>query len=370
MEDRQDDEADSGMNAGPNSPDLASVDLDDDFLEETGRRPLWQWLAGGIAAAALFVGLVAGFASLLERNVSHEPASAVLLDLPNAGGGAQDGAAGAGASAPDRLPATVAAASQARMDAGAAPAAPETAAPVPVSAPVPASLPQGPRIVLLLADAGANPALTRRAIEQLPREVAIGFNPYPDDLPALVQAARARGHEVWLGIPMEPLRYPQVDPGPQALLLASSPTQNIRRLDWALRRVEGEVGLYSIMGSAFTTQEAALSPVLAAIAERGLPFLDSRATGRTQSRRIAGKVGLPLLVNDSFVGSPSSPQAIDAQLATLERLAKARGLAVGVIEPSSLVLERLGQWAPGLAARNISLVPPRALLDAEKATRG
>ncbi|HEY4546492.1 MAG TPA: divergent polysaccharide deacetylase family protein [Pedomonas sp.] len=346
------------MRAGP----------DDDFPDdETHRRPLWQWLLAGAVGLFIFIGLAVGFTGLLTTHVRHVPASAVLADLPHAepirSGSQTPEIAQSQARAAD----VTEAAEAALPDPGAsasAPASVSTSAPAP--APVPASvIPAGPKIVLLLADAGANPALTRKAIDQLPPQVAFGFNPYPKDLPALVAAARERGHEIWLGIPMEPLRYPQVNPGPQALLLNSAPERNLKRLEWVLNRIDGEVGVYSIMGSAFTTREAALHPVLAAVHGKGLPFFDSRASGKTQSRAIAKTLGLPLLVNDSFVGSPVTAQAIAEQLATLERLARSRGVAVGVIEPSSLVLEQLAAWLPQLAGKKISLVPPRALLDAQ-----
>lgn len=331
-----------------------STGLDDDFSEdEARRRPLWQWLLAGLAALFVFAGLAVAFTSLLQSHVRHVPAAEVLATAlrPEA----------TGAAFADKQAAAVTEGTEAAVADGER-AAPASDTP---AASTPAPVPQGPKIVLLLADAGANPALTRKAIEQLPPEVAFGFNPYPKDLPALVAAAKAKGHEIWLGIPMEPLRFPQVDPGPQALLLNSTPERNLKRLEWVLDRIDGEVGLYSIMGSAFTTREAALSPVLAEIARKGLPFLDSRASGKTQSRQIAKTLGLPLLVNDSFVGSPATARAIAEQLATLERLATSRGVAVGVIEPSALVLEQLDDWLAQLAGKNISVVPPRALLDGD-----
>lgn len=335
---------------------------DDDFSEEGAhRRPLWQWGLAGVVGLFAFAGLAVAFSHLFQSHVRSVPASEVLAGLQHA-------VPSEAAPSEDAVAAEMQAAAVATEDAEAAlpdAALPDAAASEPEKASPATAVPQGPKIVLLLADAGSNPALTRKAIEQLPSEVALGFNPYPKNLSALAAAARAKGHEVWLGIPMEPQRYPQVDPGPQALLLGSAPERNLKRLEWVLDRVNGEVGVYSIMGSAFTTQKAALAPVLAAVQAKGLPFLDSRASGKTQSRSIAKGLGLPLLVNDSFVGSPATEQAITEQLAALERLAKSRGVAVGVIEPSSLVLEQLADWLPGLAARNIALVAPRALLDAE-----
>src|SRR3546814_13954980 len=71
-------------------------------------------------------------------------------------------------------------------------------------------------------------------------------------------------------LPMEPLDYPQSDPGPYALLTSISAEQNLRRLDWVLSRVTGYVGVTNFMGSKFTTAEAALRPILAELKNRGL----------------------------------------------------------------------------------------------------
>ena len=51
---------------------------------------------------------------------------------------------------------------------------------------------------------------------------------------------------------MEPVDYPDNDPGPQTLLTSLPAEQNIDRLHWALSRVRGYVGIMNYMGARLT----------------------------------------------------------------------------------------------------------------------
>src|ERR1700761_8082059 len=75
-----------------------------------------------------------------------------------------------------------------------------------------------PKIALVIGGLGLNPDQTKAAIEQLPPEVTLSFSPYAENLQAQIDHARAAGHEVMVEIPMEPLDYPDNDPGPYTLL--------------------------------------------------------------------------------------------------------------------------------------------------------
>ena len=61
---------------------------------------------------------------------------------------------------------------------------------------------------------------------------------------------------------MEPIDYPDNDPGPQTLLTSLPPEQNIDRLYWVMSRMRGYVGIMNYMGARLTATEAAISPVL------------------------------------------------------------------------------------------------------------
>lgn len=218
---------------------------------------------------------------------------------------------------------------------------------------------KGPRIAIVLTDVGDNPAQARAAITALPANVGLAFTPYPD-VSALARAARADGHEIWAGLPMQPKSWPRVSPGKNTLLVGATAADNLQRLDWALARVGSAAGVTGIMGSAFTESEAALRPVLGEVGKRGLAYLDARASGRSVGVVTARAAGVRAAANDRFLDESDS---IAAHLAALEQQAKSQGSAIGYARPLPATVTALAAWAATLEAKGILLVPPSSLAE-------
>ena len=219
-----------------------------------------------------------------------------------------------------------------------------------------------PRLAIIVSGLGLSADATRRAIG-LPKEVTLSFTPYGADLETDVAAARQAGHEVLLDLPMEPISYPADDPGPHTLLTSLNPSDNIARLDWLLGRFKGYVGVINHMGSRFTASPDPLRPILRALKERGLMFVDSRSTSKSVAGGLAGQMQLPRAVNDRFLDHEPTRGAIDQSFAAAEGVARARGVAVVVARPFPVTLERMAAWLPILEAHGIEIVPVTALAD-------
>ena len=221
-----------------------------------------------------------------------------------------------------------------------------------------------PRVAVVLSALGLSSAATEAAIQGLPGGVTLAFQPYADDLQNWIQLARAAGHEVLLHLPMEPVDYPANDPGPQALFTALTPQQNLARLEWALSRVSGYVGVTNHMGSRFTTSRSAMQPIIETLKERGLLYVDTRASARSVGGSLATEIGVPRALNDRFIDTGSvNRQTIDDHLAEAERIARETGLSVVVGQPYPVTLERLGVWLADLEDRGIALAPVSAVVN-------
>lgn len=221
-----------------------------------------------------------------------------------------------------------------------------------------------PRVAVVLSALGLSNAATEAAIQGLPGGVTLAFQPYADDLQNWIQLARAAGHEVLLHLPMEPVDYPANDPGPQALFTALTPQQNLARLEWALSRVSGYVGVTNHMGSRFTTSRSAMKPVIETLKDRGLLYVDTRASARSVGAALATEIGVPRALNDRFIDTGSvNRQTIDNHLAEAERIALETGLSVVIGQPYPVTLERLGVWLSGLEERGIALAPVSAVVN-------
>jgi polysaccharide deacetylase 2 family uncharacterized protein YibQ len=217
-----------------------------------------------------------------------------------------------------------------------------------------------PRVAVLIGGLGRDGDLTRQAIDRLPPAVTLAFNPYAQDLGAWIKKAREAGHEVLLGLPMEPTDYPREDPGPDTLLTSLDGRQNVARLDKVLGRATGYVGLAGFMGSRFTTERPSLQPILNEMKGRGLLFLDRRASDRSVAAPLARSLGLAWAVCDSSLDAEPSRDAADKALAELGEIARRNGVALGAGRLYPVTLERLGAWA-ALNDKGLALAPVTAI---------
>ena len=224
-----------------------------------------------------------------------------------------------------------------------------------------------PRIAIVLTGLGLASAVTEAAITQLPAAITLSFSPYGRELGQWVALARSNKHEVMLDLPMEPTSYPDDDPGPKALLTALSPAQNLERLNWTLGRASGYVGLATVMGSRFAASETAVTPILEALKDQGLIFLDNRSSQESIAGRLAAKIGVASAVNDRTLDlAQANGVAIDARLVQLEDIARAEGFTVAMGRPYPVTIERLREWAKGLPDRGFVLAPISAVVDRQR----
>jgi len=162
---------------------------------------------------------------------------------------------------------------------------------------------------------------------------------------------------VLLQVPMEPLDYPNNDPGPRTLLTSLSNKDNIKRLHWVMSRMTGYVGLASYMGARFTASNQALTPVLREIAKRGLLYVDDGSSARSIAGRVAGTLNLPFAKADSVLDAVPTPVEIDRALRRLEMTARGKGVAIGYASAQESTIAAISKWAKGAARRGILLVP-------------
>ncbi|USG61690.1 divergent polysaccharide deacetylase family protein [Sneathiella marina] len=220
-----------------------------------------------------------------------------------------------------------------------------------------------PRIAIIISEMGISKAGTTAAIDQLPAAVTLAFNPYGQRLQSWIDKSRAKGHEVLLQLPMEPVGYPKTDPGPRALLTSLTPAENSERLNWSLNRFSGYAGLTNQMGSKFTASREHMEPVLAVLKEKDLLYVDSRTASNSVAAKIAKELSIPVALNNRFLDHRADSETLDARLAELENIALKSGSAIGIGYPYPATLERLAAWTASLENKGIVLAPVSALVN-------
>lgn len=230
---------------------------------------------------------------------------------------------------------------------------------------VPAKIPAGrPVVAVVIDDMGLDRKRSARTV-RLPGPLTLSWLPYAEDLPAQTAAAHAAGHELMLHLPMEP--SVPANPGPDALLTSLDAAENLRRLDRAMERFTGFVGVNNHMGSRFTVDRTALRPILEQIQRRGYFWLDSRTAPNSQGMATAAELGMPWAGRDVFLDHVMFPAEVTKALARLETTAKQTGMAVAIGHPHDVTIDALTRWLPELSARGLTLVPMSAIIAARQA---
>ena len=256
---------------------------------------------------------------------------------------------------PDRAPNAPAAVARTAPLAVVAATTPGTAVPAWRANALPVSLPPGrPMIAILIDDMGLDRRRSDRAVD-LKAPVTLSYLTYARDLAVQTAAARAAGHELMLHMPMEP--EGTADPGPEALQTWLQPAELQRRIDWGLARFDGYIGVNNHMGSRFTANATAMRPVLAALAARGLLFVDSMTSPASVGREVAAETGTPALARDVFLDNVETVAEVRHRLGETERVAAANGTAIAIGHPHDATLAALEPWLAEVEARGFVLAP-------------
>ncbi len=218
-----------------------------------------------------------------------------------------------------------------------------------------------PRVALLVVGFGMSDTDSRAAIASLPPAVSLGISPYTKDPAPLLADARAKGHEYFVTLPMESQGYPLNNSGVRALMTGVDQSDNDRNLEWALSRMQGEVGLTGasdgLRGERFAASTVAMGAVLKQLADRGLMYVDPRPS------TAPGKPAGPIVTTTLVIDDLQEPAEIDARLAELEKRARDGDRVLGLVgRVRPVTTERVLNWARELDARGVALVPVSALL--------
>lgn len=217
-------------------------------------------------------------------------------------------------------------------------------------------------IAVVIDDMGVDRARSDRAAA-LPGPLTLAFLPYARGFEAQMAEARARGHEILVHLPMQPLGA--ANPGPDALTVGLTDAEIRRRLAAALDRAALAVGINNHMGSRFTGDLDAMQPVMAELKARGLLFLDSLTTPTSVGPQLAREMAVPYAARDVFLDNDATPAAVRARLAETEAIAQRHGYAVAIGHPHDGTLEALAPWLQEMRGHGLVLVPISAIVRLE-----
>ncbi len=213
----------------------------------------------------------------------------------------------------------------------------------------------GPRVAVIVDGMGGRRDVFE-SVRDLGRPVTVALLPALPLAQSIAREALRSGMEVLLDLPMEPYRYPQMDPGPGALLM-SMPPEEIRRLVGRyLEALPGVVGVTNHMGSRLTEDRARMRAVLEVLAARRLFLVDAYTSNLSVAYDEARDLGLRTARRQIAVDSTRGEDGERASWAEVAAWAERRGEVVVIAHGEPLTARLLREYAQRWEASGLQLV--------------
>ncbi len=222
---------------------------------------------------------------------------------------------------------------------------------------------QVPMVAIVVDDIGYDRKVARQLLS-LDAPLTFSILPHGPFSRSLAAEARSKGHEIMLHLPMEPAEFPEINPGPGALLFQMTPDELIQALNADLDLIPGLSGVNNHMGSGLSTSPERMRQIFSILKKRSLFYIDSRTTAETVARSSARLLQLRFAERDIFIDHLEKEAFILSQLKQLIRRARRQGYAVGIAHPHEVTYRVLSDFLPELK-KAVELVPASMVVEAD-----
>ena len=199
----------------------------------------------------------------------------------------------------------------------------------------------------------------------LPAPFAVALVPGGKTAAAQFRAARRRDREVVLHLPLEPINYPRVDPGPGTILVTMGPSKIADLVHRYLEQAGSVAAVANYSGSLATQDMTVMTSVFQELRRRDIPFLHVSAAAGSVCKPLASELGVRYVEPDAILDAearPSRPQALEAHWKRVLAEARHRGHMLVMVRATPLTLAWLPKALTPARLEGTQIVPLSALL--------
>lgn len=217
------------------------------------------------------------------------------------------------------------------------------------------------RVAIVIDDFGWNDDLFN-LFAQAEDSITIAVLPFLPYSRSVAVEAHMRNMEVILHLPMEPMDYPQENPGKGALLTSMSDEEIRRTLLGCMEEVPFISGINNHMGSKATGDRRLMGILFGEMKSRGLYFLDSLTEPDSVALPLSKEMRVKLARRDVFLDNDEDEEKTFRQFMQLLGVAQRRGWAIGIGHPHLTTLQALRRALPVFRESGVEVVPVSLLL--------
>jgi uncharacterized protein len=204
-----------------------------------------------------------------------------------------------------------------------------------------------PRIAIIIDDIGYDNNIINKLIE-LDSNITFAILPFSPFGKEISRKLHSIGADIMLHLPMEPVSYPQNDPGPGVLLSSMPPDVLLEQLKNNLDDIPYIIGVNNHMGSELCTHANKMNQIFSILKKNNLFYIDSRTALGSQAWSSARLLKLRFAQRDIFLDNNQNVNYIIGQIKELVRLAYKDGYAIGIGHPYAATLDALSKELPKL----------------------
>lgn len=220
-----------------------------------------------------------------------------------------------------------------------------------------------PKLALLVDDFGYRYNETVKGFLEIDAPLGLSIIPGLRYSERIAGEVEKKGKCLIAHLPMEPVDYPNMDPGPGALFVDLTDDEIRARIGRALGSFDRLDGVNNHMGSRAMQDERVVRIVLEEVGRRGLFFLDSKTVPSRLGATLAEASGVVCLESDLFWDDGyNTREEIEEGLDQLVQIARRKGFAIGIGHPRPVTLEVLQEKLSEFDELGIQLVSVRELI--------
>jgi uncharacterized protein len=219
----------------------------------------------------------------------------------------------------------------------------------------------GSRLAIVVDGLGYDPVRDAEWLD-FPERITVSVLPYGPSSKSFAASARTHGFGVILHVPMESEGGVADRTEPFLLRRGMTPEEIADRFSRMADDVPQANGASNHMGSAFTSDLAAMTSFAQALKGKGFFFVDSVTSGGTVASMAMEDAGVPSTRRDVFLDDDGRPEEMRRQWATAVALAKERGEAILLCHARRETRKTLLELLPQLRTEGIRPVTVEELL--------
>ena len=220
--------------------------------------------------------------------------------------------------------------------------------------------PGAPRIAVIVDDLGGRRDVFD-VLREIRRPLTVAVLPALPLSASIARDAFRAGMEVLLDVPMEPYRYPELDPGPGVLLTSMSPGEIQQAVGKQLETVAPAVGVINRMGSRLTEDRTRMRAMLEVLAARRLFLVDAYTSSQSLAFDEARGAGVRAARRQILVDHARGDAGDRVRWDEVAGWAERRGEVIVVAHGHPLTVRLLKEYVPRWEARGLRLVPVSTL---------